>query len=195
MVGWVLPVLLPLFTLAKLDNLDKETSFLETALPVAMTKGRVDEIQDKSRAAYSEFMYREWVVYHFYYAPITIANCHTWFTEHYRDPLWPGAQWPPWEADEACCGRPPGVFFFRLNFMFHFGLIFVYFWPHFCLFWRSFLYFRPQKLQSVLKLRLRASLQLPSLSSGNWWNMNIYIFRYIEILARLEPLRSTVLAS
>ena len=73
MVGWVLPVLLPLFTLAKLDNLDKETSFLETALPVAMTKGRVDEIQDKSRAAYSEFMYREWVVYHFYEAPITIA--------------------------------------------------------------------------------------------------------------------------
>ena len=62
MVGWVLPVLLPLFTLAKLDNLDKETSFLETALPVAMTKGRannMDEIQDKSRAAYSEFMYRE----------------------------------------------------------------------------------------------------------------------------------------
>ena len=61
MVGWAPPVLLPLFTLAKLDNLDtldKETSFLETALPVAMTKGRannVDKIQDKSRAAYLEF--------------------------------------------------------------------------------------------------------------------------------------------
>ena len=79
MVGWAPPVLLPLFTLAKLDNLDtldKETSFLETALPVAMTKGRannVDEIHYKSRAACSEFMYREWVVYHFYEAPITMA--------------------------------------------------------------------------------------------------------------------------
>ena len=58
-------------------------------------------------------------------------------------------------------------FFFRLNFLFNFSLIFVYLW-------RPFLYFRPQKLQSVLKLRLRASLQLPSLSSGNWWNRNIY---------------------
>ena len=35
---------------------------------------------------------------------------HTWCAEHYRDPSWPGAQWPPWEAGEACCGQPPGDF-------------------------------------------------------------------------------------